>query len=604
MKKIYFLLFALMITSLSFGQVIVAEDFSYPDGSLVPNGGWTTGSGTAGDLLVSSGQAVVQHGTPSEDARKSFTSVSGDIYFALDFSVDDLGAAYVGTDNEYFAHVNFNARLTVGPGTSGGDYTVGIKSSSAGQPTWWATDLTYGQTYRAVVRYDQDLGLAQLWIDPANAGSTSVSGTEDGANSIDSFDLRQSDSSENETVRVDDLMIGQTFDDVLVYATPTEPSLTINTPAEGAVFTPGTTSVNLSINVQNFNVGATTGGFDGHIHWTINGTAQSMKYDTNDETIPVTDGQSYTVFMQLVDNVHAPIVPAVEATVNFSVAAATPVADLAALRADYIANGSGAYYQLANTPTVTYTRTSRNQKYIQDASAGILIDDTAGNITPTFAIGDGMSGLMGQASEFNGVLQFIPVSDATVTTGATITPQVVTISDLLADWEPYESELIQINNTSFTDAGGTFATSTNYDITDPTSRGGGSGPMTFRPFNEADYIGQTIPTGMIPLVALVAEFGGAPQVSARSLTDFTLSTTSYELADFNVYPNPTSTGSINIVSKTNDAIEVAVYDILGKQVLENTVKNNRLDVSTLNAGVYIMKISQNGNSITKKLVVR
>jgi len=602
MKKIYFLLFTLLITSLSFGQVIVAEDFSYADGSLVPNGGWTTGSGTAGDLLVSSGEAVVQHGAPSEDARKTFSSVSGDIYYALDFSVDDLGAAYVGTDNEYFAHVNFRARLSVGPGTNGGDYTVGIGSSSAGQAIW-ATDLTYGQTYRAVVRYDQDLGLAQLWINPANAGSTSISGTEDGATSIDSFDLRQSDSSENETVRVDDLMIGQAFDDVLVYETSTEPSLTITTPSEGFVFNPGTTSVNLSIDVQNFTVGALNSGFDGHIHWTINSVAQAMKYDTNDETLNVTDGESYTVFMQLVDNSHSPIVPAVNATVNFSVASATQVVDLAALRTDYIANGSGAYYQLASTPTVTYTRTSRNQKYIQDASAGILIDDSAGNISTTFAIGDGMSGLMGQASEYNGVLQFIPITDASVTTGATITPQVVTISDLLAGWEAYESELVQINNTSFTDGGGTFATSTNYDITDPTSRGG-SGPMTFRPFNEADYIGQTIPSNMIPLVVLVAEFGGAPQVSARSLTDFTLSTTSFEVADFNVYPNPTSTGYVNIVSKTNDTIQVSVFDILGKQVLDNTVKNNRLDVSTLNAGVYIMKISQNGNAITKKLVVR
>ncbi len=35
------------------------------------------------------------------------------------------------------------------------------------------------------------------------------------------FELRQSDSSENETISVDDLMVGQTFDDVLVYAPPT-----------------------------------------------------------------------------------------------------------------------------------------------------------------------------------------------------------------------------------------------------------------------------------------------------------------------------------------------------------------------------------------------
>ncbi|MFV0571949.1 MAG: T9SS type A sorting domain-containing protein, partial [Xanthomarina gelatinilytica] len=68
--------------------------------------------------------------------------------------------------------------------------------------------------------------------------------------------------------------------------------------------------------------------------------------------------------------------------------------------------------------------------------------------------------------------------------------------------------------------------------------------------------------------------------------------------------NPTSTGYVNITSKTNDVINVAVFDILGKQVLNNAVNNNRLNVSTLTTGVYIMKISQNGQVITKKLVVK
>lgn len=602
MKKIYILLFSFLITGLTFGQVIVAEDFSYPDGSLVPNGGWTTGSGTAGDLLVASEQAVVQHGEPSEDARQSFAEVAtGDIYYALDFSVDNLGAVYDGTDNEYFSHFNFRARLSVGPGTSGGDYTVGIGSSSAGQAIW-STDLIFGDTYRAVVRYNIDLGVAELWINPASEASTSILGDEDGMTTINSFDLRQSDSSENETVRVDDLMIGRTFDDVLVYAAAVDPALNILTPSEGAVLIPGTSSVNLSIEVDNFIVGNPGGGIDGHIHWMINGVAQPMKYNVNDETIPVMDGESYTIYMELVDNTHTPIDPAVNATVNFSVANGTPVADLAAVRADYEENGTGAFYVLASIPTVTYTRTSRNQKYIQDASAGILIDDTAGKIETIFAIGDGISGLIGQASEFGGVIQFVPVGDASVAAGATVTPQVVTISTLLSDWEDYESELVQINDAVFNDAGGTFATSTNYDINDPTS--GGTGPMTFRPFNEADYIGEVIASGPNPIVALVAEFGGSPQVSARSINDLTLSVDSFETTSFSIYPNPTSNGIVNITSANNDVITVTLFDILGKQVLNETVSNNTLNVSSLNTGVYIIKLVQNGNTSTKKLVIK
>lgn len=374
------------------------------------------------------------------------------------------------------------------------------------------------------------------------------------------------------------------------------PTLSITSPSNGATIP--SSDVTVEFSAQNFVI-ANPGNGDGHLHYHVDGNGPTMVYNNDPIMLTGLSAGSHTVDLELVDDSHQPLANPVTASVTFDVVIPTQVADLAALRA----GTEGDYYELMSVPTVTYTRTSRNQKYIQDASAAILIDDSAGNITTTFAIGDGITGLVGELGSFGGVLQFIPSGDASVTTGTTITPQVVTISDLLSDWEPYESELVQINNTSFTDAGGTFATSTNYDITDPTSRGG-SGPMTFRPFNEAPYIGETIPTGMINLVALVAEFGGAPQVSARSLEDLTLSTTSFEVSEFNVYPNPTSTGSVNIVSKTNDAIQVSVFDILGKQVLENTVKNNRLDVSTLNAGVYIMKISQNGNAITKKLVVR
>ncbi|WP_417866793.1 T9SS type A sorting domain-containing protein [Xanthomarina gelatinilytica] len=92
--------------------------------------------------------------------------------------------------------------------------------------------------------------------------------------------------------------------------------------------------------------------------------------------------------------------------------------------------------------------------------------------------------------------------------------------------------------------------------------------------------------------------------SWSDVTPNTLSVNQVEANTFNVYPNPTSTGYVNITSKTNDVINVAVFDILGKQVINNTVNNNRLDVSTLTTGVYIMKISQNGQTITKKLVVK
>ena len=51
-------------------------------------------------------------------------------------------------------------------------------------------------------------------------------------------------------------------------------------------------------------------------------------------------------------------------------------------------------------------------------------------------------------------------------------------------------------------------------------------------------------------------------------------------------------------------MDVAVFDILGKQVLNKTVRNNTLDVSGLTSGIYIMKVSQDNANITKKLVIQ
>ncbi|MBR9758550.1 MAG: T9SS type A sorting domain-containing protein, partial [Algicola sp.] len=73
---------------------------------------------------------------------------------------------------------------------------------------------------------------------------------------------------------------------------------------------------------------------------------------------------------------------------------------------------------------------------------------------------------------------------------------------------------------------------------------------------------------------------------------------------FNLYPNPTNTGYVTIASAKNSAIAVEVYNILGKQVLNSTLTNNNLNVSALAAGMYILKISQDGASTTKKLVIK
>jgi hypothetical protein len=223
MRKLLGALAAFGFVASANASVVTFDNFD-TDGSLISNG-WTTHSGVAGDLVASGGQALVQHGAPSEDAHLFFGNPGGgSIYFGIDFSVDDLGAPYLGTDNEYFAHFmeegtfNFRARFDVVEPSGGGDYSVGISTFSGAADATWGTDLAFGTTYRAIVRYDQGANIAQLWIDAALETDTSISGVDqtDPGTTIDSFALRQSDSSENELVRVDNLVVGTTFSDVVV----------------------------------------------------------------------------------------------------------------------------------------------------------------------------------------------------------------------------------------------------------------------------------------------------------------------------------------------------------------------------------------------------
>ncbi|WP_299127468.1 T9SS type A sorting domain-containing protein [uncultured Winogradskyella sp.] len=201
----------------------VIENFDYSDGSLTSNPNWDNFSGTDGDLLVASGQAVVQHGTPSEDASIAFDAVAGDIYYAFDFTVVDPGAPIAGEDYEYFALLKddafaFAARLDiVEANTSGNDFTVGIASDESTADAIWATDLSFDTTYRATVRYNQDSNIAELWIDASSSSDTSILGEDrdDPGITITQFALRQSDSSLNESVLVDNLVVSSNFNETL-----------------------------------------------------------------------------------------------------------------------------------------------------------------------------------------------------------------------------------------------------------------------------------------------------------------------------------------------------------------------------------------------------
>lgn len=70
-----------------------------------------------------------------------------------------------------------------------------------------------------------------------------------------------------------------------------------------------------------------------------------------------------------------------------------------------------------------------------------------------------------------------------------------------------------------------------------------------------------------------------------------------------IYPNPVTGGTFYINTAANALKEVVVYDMLGKQVMK-TATENAVDVSRLNAGVYIIKVMEEGSTAARKLVIK
>jgi Secretion system C-terminal sorting domain len=70
------------------------------------------------------------------------------------------------------------------------------------------------------------------------------------------------------------------------------------------------------------------------------------------------------------------------------------------------------------------------------------------------------------------------------------------------------------------------------------------------------------------------------------------------------YPNPVSTGKIYITSKSALDKEVAIFDVLGKKVLQATLTSKELNIATLSPGVYIIKIREGEATATRKLIVK
>lgn len=249
------------------------------------------------------------------------------------------------------------------------------------------------------------------------------------------------------------------------------------------------------------------------IYYTLNGD------DPDDNSSEYTSPISIDATTTLKAIAYAPgLDPSSIAEATYTFPAVTEVANLAELRDAYSAKVD--YFKVLGEVIVTFKQSFRNQLFIQDATAAILIDDASGIITTNYAVGDGITGIVGSFTYFGNMLQFNPAADpgAPSTNGNEITPELITIDQLFSDFAAYESELVRINGVTFANGGALFANGQVYEISDESKAAG-----LFRAtFFGVDYINTPIPSSLCNLVGIPNARVDGFYFTSRSLSDIEL----------------------------------------------------------------------------------
>lgn len=656
MKKITFLLFTLLITGLTFGQASDLYFSMYGEGSS--NNKFLeiyNGTGASVDL-----------------SNYSLSSCSNGCDTANEFDFPDTLTFTAGTmladgDVYVIAHPSADPAILAEADTtfnflSNGDDAFALTLSGATADTYTIIDML-GDLSEAGGSWDVagESGATQNSTLTRKASVCDPNPTELGSFGTDASDSEWIVGASNSGWGDLGSHVG----------CATDPVLTIASPSDGMVFNSGTTNVDVTIDVQNFVVGNPGAGIDGHIHWTINGVSQPMKYDTDPEPIPVVDGETYTVFMQLVDNSHTPISPAVEATTTFSVAfpcdlqvgtittmcdSETAGVDTYTVSIEYTGGGTSTYTidtegngtvggdnpSSVTDGTITITGVDEGTNFTVTFTGDVANSscDFTRSITSPACVGGVVCGAYGDI-----IITEIMQNPSVVndndgewfevynTTGSPINMQGWVIKDDASSGEEFVISALTVPANGYAvfginaDMGTNGGVPVDYEYSGVSLGNGSDGLIIECSGTMIDTVvwdGGTDfpdPTGAsmeLSLTAMDADdndlganwgeatstYGGGDFGTPGSQNDFTLSVDSFTANAFNVYPNPVTSGTVNITSMSNDAIDVTVYDILGKQVLHTQVENNTLNVSSLNTGIYILNMNQNGNTSTKKLVIK
>lgn len=77
-----------------------------------------------------------------------------------------------------------------------------------------------------------------------------------------------------------------------------------------------------------------------------------------------------------------------------------------------------------------------------------------------------------------------------------------------------------------------------------------------------------------------------------------------DIEGFKLYPNPVTNGKVYISTTINAPKKILILDVLGNKVLETTILGNELNLSDLDAGIYIIRVFEKDKVATRKLIIK
>jgi hypothetical protein len=578
MKKLYFLL-ACLLTISSFGQTIYSENFgtTAPSSSPYPTATAYTGYQNS-TTITYSGSGDLRASTASSGYVGA--SGNGNVFFTntigKDLLVQGINTSAYSTSNlqlsfgQYKSTTASNNELTVEVSIDGTTFTPLTYSRPTGTGTnnWTLITINSGipSTTNLRIRFTQTSSTPQFRIDDLKISNVDTSCTLVlGTPAIAC--VASTSALDNYTVT-----IPFTGGGTGTYAiTATGATITGENPSTAA-----TGSVILTYNESSLGTSNVVIASGPACSFSFTVTSPDSCIGTN--TIPVNEPFNYTIgtslnFSQMWKNTSVGSDEILAVAGNLSYTGITATGNSVALA------GTG------SDTLLPFTDTTSGDIY---ASFLIKVTDLTGISTTGSSY---FASFSNAANAYSGKIW--------IKTNGTQFQYGISTTTVTADivWSP---NLYNVNTTQYLVLGYNFTNNILALYENPTIGGSASASVS-----------ATIAPGLTSIANFIFRQDNATSTPAMTLDELSITTTpNFTLANqsfsqidgLKMYPNPAK-NNLFIETALNSDINVAIIDVLGKEVINSKVSNNTVNISGLSPGIYIVKITEEGKTSTKKLII-